>query len=173
MPNSASVPKDYATSLSRHDLPLVAAGLREYTDSSVDPYADLRRAIVAARKARGWSQDQLAQAAGMSRPALSDLETGETSDPRSATVQRVAKALGWTDDQLAAILRGETPGPEVSPSALATARRHLPRAPAAVLERYVAKVAEVERLTDEIGEIEQEYGRPIAQPSPRQPNGET
>ena len=48
--------------------------------------------IIAARKARGWSQGDLARALGWKRPAISRFEAGAT-DPRWSTVAAVLNAL--------------------------------------------------------------------------------
>jgi transcriptional regulator with XRE-family HTH domain len=49
--------------------------------------------IRAARKRKGWTQDQLAQAAEISQPMLSMVESG-TAQPSGATLNRIAAALG-------------------------------------------------------------------------------
>lgn len=48
----------------------------------------------ALRKVRGITQQQLAGAAGLSISALARLEHGEDPNPRLATLQALAKALG-------------------------------------------------------------------------------
>lgn len=50
------------------------------------------RQIKGARGILDWTQDQLANAAGISRPALNNLERGETS-PHTETLKRIEKAL--------------------------------------------------------------------------------
>ncbi|WP_230117354.1 helix-turn-helix transcriptional regulator [Arthrobacter sp. Bi83] len=52
------------------------------------------RAIQAARLDRGWSQEQLAEEAGVSRPTVSRVELGD--DPSMRTARKLAKALGLT-----------------------------------------------------------------------------
>jgi len=50
-------------------------------------------AVRAARLARGWSQEQLSEAAGLDRTYVSSLERG-LRNPTLTTQQRLAKALG-------------------------------------------------------------------------------
>lgn len=59
--------------------------------------------IRAARQERQWSQQQLAEAAGVSRPTVARVEGGE--DVSTATLEKVAAALGLrvtldTDERL-------------------------------------------------------------------------
>lgn len=49
--------------------------------------------MISARRARGWSQAELARVLGWKRPAISRLEAGDT-DPRWSTVAAVLNALG-------------------------------------------------------------------------------
>lgn len=48
--------------------------------------------IKSMRQARGWTQVQLAEAAGVTQQAVSKIERGETADPW--TLDRIAEALG-------------------------------------------------------------------------------
>lgn len=48
--------------------------------------------VKAQRRAKGWSQDQLAEAAGLSRPTVARVEAG--SAVSTATLSKVAVALG-------------------------------------------------------------------------------
>lgn len=52
------------------------------------------RQIREARNARGWSQDELAARAGVSRPSVARIERGD--DVSTATLVKVARALGLT-----------------------------------------------------------------------------
>jgi transcriptional regulator with XRE-family HTH domain len=56
----------------------------------------LARNLAAARSALGWSQEDLAHAAGVSRATVNQLEGGASakSDPRLSTVAGLATALG-------------------------------------------------------------------------------
>lgn len=51
--------------------------------------------IITARRDRGWSQRDLARAAGIQQPVLARLELGET-DPRASTLLKLAGALDLT-----------------------------------------------------------------------------
>lgn len=46
-----------------------------------------------ARKRRGWTQEQLAEKAGVDQSTISDLETGKSATPTFDVVMRVAGAL--------------------------------------------------------------------------------
>lgn len=46
------------------------------------------------RAARGLTQEQLANAAGLNRVSLARLETGEMTNPSLDTLERLATALG-------------------------------------------------------------------------------
>jgi transcriptional regulator with XRE-family HTH domain len=59
----------------------------------------LGQRVVSYRKARGMTQDDLGEAASMSRNALSDIELGK-SDLRISTVRRLAVVLGVTVAEL-------------------------------------------------------------------------
>jgi transcriptional regulator with XRE-family HTH domain len=50
-------------------------------------------ALIAARKRRGWTQAEVAEAAGMKQSAVARLESGDR-DPQMSTVLAVAQALG-------------------------------------------------------------------------------
>lgn len=47
-----------------------------------------------ARKKRGWSQEELGQAAGLSRPTIARVEAD--NDVSTATIGKIARALGFT-----------------------------------------------------------------------------
>lgn len=68
--------------------------------------AQLGKAVRAARKARGWSQEELAAAADVDRTYISGLERG-TRNPAISTVERIARALGVP---LRELLRDENGG---------------------------------------------------------------
>lgn len=55
---------------------------------------DLGQVIRAARKARGWSQADLAEQAGLSRPTIARAEIGQ--DISTATLSKIASALQLT-----------------------------------------------------------------------------
>ena len=50
------------------------------------------KSVQAARLERGWSQDELAEKAGVSRPTVSRVELGQ--EPSMRTARRLATALG-------------------------------------------------------------------------------
>lgn len=47
-----------------------------------------------ARRKRGWSQEELGRAAGLSRPTIARVESDH--DVSTATIGRIAQALGLT-----------------------------------------------------------------------------
>ena len=55
--------------------------------------------ISTAREARGWTQDQLAEAAGVHRVTLAKYESGKV-EPGSKVLSRISSALGVTMDYL-------------------------------------------------------------------------
>lgn len=59
------------------------------------------------RKEKGYSQEKLASIIGVSRPFISQMETGECS-PSIQTAQALAKALDCTIDELLAESEEET-----------------------------------------------------------------
>lgn len=56
-------------------------------------------AIARRREAKGWTQAQLAEAAGLSQPYVSQVEAG-TREPSLVVLRDLAKALGVTVDEL-------------------------------------------------------------------------
>ena len=54
------------------------------------------------RKAKGWTQEELAEASGLSQQYLSDLERGKRN-PTVITVHELAQALGVTHLDLLAV----------------------------------------------------------------------
>lgn len=57
-------------------------------------------AVVAARRRRGESQEELAARAGISRPSLSYIETGRVKLPHPRTVKLLADALDLAVDDI-------------------------------------------------------------------------
>ena len=58
------------------------------------PMADIAQQIRDARTVRGWSQEDLAAQAGLSRPSIARIERGD--DVSTATLSKVAVVLGLT-----------------------------------------------------------------------------
>jgi len=58
---------------------------------SLDP-----KKIVAARKALGLTQQQVADLAGMKQQNYARIESGKQTDPRISTARRIAKSLQTT-----------------------------------------------------------------------------
>lgn len=53
------------------------------------------------REQKGWTQEKLAQEAGISYHTLIKIERGSIQNPRIETVINLAKALGLTLDKIA------------------------------------------------------------------------
>lgn len=64
----------------------------------------LGRRIVEARRQRGWTREELAQRADVSRTTLHHLERGATTRPRADTLARLATALGLVPAELHALV---------------------------------------------------------------------
>lgn len=60
----------------------------------------LRDNVKKLRKAKGWTQQQLAQKAGIVFSVLTKIEQGATKDPGLSTVMALAGALGIGLDEL-------------------------------------------------------------------------
>jgi ribosome-binding protein aMBF1 (putative translation factor) len=59
---------------------------------AMEPRMRVIRPVIARRSERGWSQRQLAEAAGMTQPQVARFESGDT-DPRLSTIQKLYAAL--------------------------------------------------------------------------------
>ena len=105
---SALAPTDYGQTLRLGDVEVSAdAVLYEFdVEARRRMKARLRRddglgaAIRRLRKQRGLSQEDLAEAADLSRRELGRIERGEVEAPRSETAYRIAGALGVSTDDL-------------------------------------------------------------------------
>jgi len=64
--------------------------------------------IKALRNARGWTQEQLGEAAKLDKTTISRIERGSHDDRRGSTAEKLSKAFG-VDLKL---LTGEPPSPE-------------------------------------------------------------
>lgn len=129
--------------------------------------SELATVIVAKRASAKMTQQELADRAGITRTALSDIENGRTTDPRRDTLERLAAAL---DDTL--------PGLQADAAALRDplmqAKRDLPDAPADAQRRYARLTLEVELAADEMSELRRQYGAQDTgdESSPRQQGGD-
>ena len=54
--------------------------------------------ITVLRKQKGWSQQELADAAGLTRQHIGRIEKGELVSVAYVTIQQIAEALGMTVD---------------------------------------------------------------------------
>lgn len=69
--------------------------------ASIDRGASIARALLAARRRRGWSREALAYHAGLSAAAIAQIETGRRQDVRLSSLTALAAALEVTVDHLA------------------------------------------------------------------------
>ncbi len=84
---------------------------------SPDPHR-LGRTIAGLRRAHGWSQRRLAEAAGVSHGYIAQLELGRLPTPSKLRLDAVAHALDLrTSDALLVATPPETPAPHVTASA--------------------------------------------------------
>lgn len=81
----------------------------------------LAEAIRGARKARGWTQGQLADAAGIGFSTVQRLESGKPYETMPLTIDRVERALGWAPGSAGEILAGGAPRPLPDDAAAAQA----------------------------------------------------
>jgi transcriptional regulator with XRE-family HTH domain len=66
--------------------------LSEPNEPELATNEEWRDIMIKARKARGWSQDVLADKVGLSQPQISNIESGEASG--SSYVMRICRVLG-------------------------------------------------------------------------------
>jgi len=85
--------------------------------------------IIAARKALGWNQSELARRSKLSAPTIWALEKGETVEPKYETLRDVAAALGIP---LQAIMADEQPA-DIDNQLMASSRSLTPANKAALL----------------------------------------
>jgi transcriptional regulator with XRE-family HTH domain len=70
----------------------------------------LAAAIVEARKAKGWGQDDLIRESGLGRSTIQRLEAArQKTVPNKATVQSLERALGWLPGSVEVVLGGGMP----------------------------------------------------------------
>jgi transcriptional regulator with XRE-family HTH domain len=71
---------------------------------------DIGARLFELRDSRGWTQDKVAEEAGVSHTTVVGLETGRIKDPRTVTLRRLARAFDMDLDEF----RGEgVSGPKV------------------------------------------------------------
>lgn len=73
----------------------MAQGVRGNSPQVAQPPSALR----VVRAARGFTQGELAERAGLARPTISRLENAHEK-PQHSTAQRLASALGWNAGEL-------------------------------------------------------------------------
>lgn len=64
------------------------------------PPSALGKRVGAMRKERGWSRYELANKSGLNIPRLSDIEDGDTENPRLDTMKKLSQAFGVSLDFL-------------------------------------------------------------------------
>jgi transcriptional regulator with XRE-family HTH domain len=121
------------------------------TDIGEDPKLRFAQVVREAREQRGWTQDQLAEAAGVARPTIQRWETGKTGTPEPDNARRVFLALGLDPRLIPVILGYATPDEMGLPARMprvftptierAIAILEDPKVPAAAKEEWVAFLA--------------------------------
>ena len=61
---------------------------------------ELSKKIVLLRQKKGWSQIDLARAAGIPQPTICRLESGDIEQPKIMTLMKIARALDVSTDYL-------------------------------------------------------------------------
>ena len=79
------------------------------------------------RKGRGWSQEELAKRAGLSRSALPKLETGRFKDTRHDTIEKLAKAFDMTATEFISHIKGAVESQPETPDQILERRGYLLR----------------------------------------------
>jgi transcriptional regulator with XRE-family HTH domain len=101
---------------------------------------DFRGLLQRHRRARGLTQEELADRAGIGVRTLSDLERGVHQTARRSTVRRLAGALGLGGAELVAFEAAATGEPGAAPTGLPPLFDPLPEGP------FVGRRSELERL---------------------------
>jgi len=98
---------------------------------------DIGKKIRDLRKGRGWTLAKLAEASGLSKGYLSQLENGKVNEPSPLVVEDIARVFGMSGDELLRMAHGELhPGPVVGGSPFAEQRTYL--VPSLDLLRFTA-----------------------------------
>jgi transcriptional regulator with XRE-family HTH domain len=101
------------------------------------------------RQARGLTQEELAERAGLSERAISDLERGLKHAPRASTVRLLVRGLGLHEPEAAALLRAAQPHPQgVADGRLSRVRHNLP----AQLTSFVGRARELTEVAARLAE---------------------
>ena len=85
------------------------------------------------REARGWTQEEVAERAGLAASVVSHFETGVRGKPSADNLVKISKALGVTADYLL----GRSAQPEVSDERVSALLRSLSDAPGETYERFI------------------------------------
>jgi transcriptional regulator with XRE-family HTH domain len=86
-------------------------------------FADISINVMRIRQARGMTQQQLAERAGLKQPRIAEIERSD-ANPTLLTISRIAYALGVTPDRLLVDMNQTPPAadavaPEAAPAAVA------------------------------------------------------
>jgi transcriptional regulator with XRE-family HTH domain len=119
--------------------------------------ADFGRLLRRYRSTAGLTQEELAERAGLSVRAVSDMERGRTARPLARSVRLLADALGLPEPGRAQLLGALLPAEEAVPGPLAgtEAVTPLPRQLPASLAHFAGRAAELKMLA---GELERAAG---------------
>jgi transcriptional regulator with XRE-family HTH domain len=113
----------------------------------------LAEAIKAARKARGWTQKDLAATARVGFSTVQRLESGKPASRTPASLPHVERALGWAHGSVEDILAGGEPTPEGTPEGqleLTQVRGTAPTLAAGMPLRVIQELTEGEVLDTEV-----------------------
>src|SRR4051794_38332039 len=84
-------------------------------DAAAASFGDLLRR---SRLAADWTQEELAERAGLSKRGISDLERGARTRPQRETIQRLVAALGLSGPQQATFVAAARHAPQARPGAV-------------------------------------------------------
>lgn len=108
----------------------------------------LSKAVRTARRARGWTQHDLAVAAGIGFSTVQRLESGESYTRRPMSLDRVERALDWASGSVDIILTGGDPLP--IKSAEDTEQSPRPAEPSPLPRRLTHELTEGEVVDHEV-----------------------
>ncbi|MFD6113664.1 helix-turn-helix domain-containing protein [Streptomyces yangpuensis] len=110
-------------------------------------WARLGKALQAARKASGVTQEQLADELGVGRSVIQLIERGKEFSKPSQTQRAFARRVGWTDGSIEAVLAGGEPSAREHDSATPSAAQEA-RAESRLPLRIVDELADDGALLD-------------------------